>query len=139
MGRIMIIDDSRLARTFSAASLRKAGHDVLEVEPTSIFDVLKAVKETTPDLLVMDFLMPNCPGISLARVCHEDPGLQAMRARAHRPPGQTPGSSTQPLHNLGVAEVPALDSQTLTDAVARALGAGAPLSYSKVSTPRSLR
>jgi CheY-like chemotaxis protein len=126
MGRIMIIDDSRLARTFSAASLRKAGHDVLEVEPTSIFDVLKAVKETTPDLLVMDFLMPNCPGISLARVCHEDPGLQAMRMlvlTAHRD-----DEVTQRLHNLGVAEVlyKPLDSQTLTNAVARALGAGAP-------------
>ena len=79
MGRIMIVDDSRLARTFSSACLRKQGHEVQEVEPTSIFDVLKTLKDTLPDLLIMDFLMPQCPGTSLARVIHEEADLQNMR------------------------------------------------------------
>ena len=78
MGKITIVDDSRLARTFTAATLRKGGHEVEEVEPTSIFDVLKVLKANPPDLLIMDFLMPNCPGTSLARVCHEDADLKAM-------------------------------------------------------------
>ena len=121
MGRIMVIDDSRLARTFSITCLRKAGHDVLEVEPTSIFDVLKAVKETRPDLLIMDFLMPNCPGTSLARACHEDPDLHAMRMLVLT--ALRDDEVNHRLHNLGVAEIlyKPLEAQTLTDAVARAL------------------
>ncbi|MGA2081851.1 MAG: response regulator [Holophaga sp.] len=121
MARIMIVDDSRLARTFTAACLRKEGHDVLEVDPTSIFDVLKAAKEATPDLLIMDFLMPNCPGTSLARVCHEDPDLRSMRVlvvTAHRD-----DEVTMRLRNMGVGEVlyKPVEPQTLVEAVRQLL------------------
>ena len=68
MGKIVIVDDSRLARTFTASCLKKLDHTVLKV-----------LKEARPDLLIMDFLMPNCPGTSLARVCKEDPDLQTMK------------------------------------------------------------
>jgi len=117
MGRIAIVDDSRLARTFSAACLRKEGHEVWEVDPTSIFDVLKTVKESIPDMLIMDFLMPNCPGTSLARVCREDPELQAMRVlvlTAHRD-----DDVTERLLNLGVSEVmfKPFEPQALADRV----------------------
>jgi CheY-like chemotaxis protein len=121
MGRIMIVDDSRLARTFTAACLRKHGHDVQEVEPESLFDVLKVVKESIPDLLIMDFLMPNCPGTSLARVCHEDPDLHSMRMlvlTAHRDE-----EVNKRLLSMGVSEVmfkPA-EPQALVDAVQQIL------------------
>jgi two-component system phosphate regulon response regulator PhoB len=125
MGRIAIVDDSRLARTFSAACLRKEGHEVWEVDPTSIFDVLKAVKESIPDLLIMDFLMPHCPGTSLARVCREDPELQAMRVlvvTAHRDE-----DVTERLLNLGVAAVmfKPFEPQALVDQVQAILGRAA--------------
>jgi len=122
MGRIMIVDDSRLARTFSSACLRKQGHEVQEVEPTSIFDVLKAVKEARPDLLIMDFLMPNCPGASLARVCREDPELHSLRVlvlTAHHD-----DVVTGRLLEMGVADVmfKPFEPQALADAVASILG-----------------
>ena len=41
--------------------------------------MLKTLKDTLPDLLIMDFLMPQCPGTSLARVIHEEADLQNMR------------------------------------------------------------
>jgi CheY-like chemotaxis protein len=103
MGRIMIVDDSRLARTVTSACLAKQGHQVQEVDPTSIFEVLQEIKAAVPDLLIMDFLMPNCPGTSLARACHEDPELQDMRMlvlTAHRD-----FEVTRRLHAMGVAEV----------------------------------
>jgi CheY-like chemotaxis protein len=122
MGRIMIVDDSRLARTFTSACLRKQGHEVQEVDPTSIFDVLKVVKAARPDLLIMDYLMPNCPGTSLARVCHEDPDLGSMRVlmlTAHRDE-----EVTRRLMNLGVTEVmfKPFEPQALVDTVAAILG-----------------
>jgi DNA-binding response OmpR family regulator len=121
MASIMIVDDSHLARTFTAACLRKHGHEVQEVEPTSIFDVLKAVKEASPDLLIMDYLMPGCPGTSLARACHEDPELSAMRVlmvTAHHDQ-----EVNQRLQNLGVAEVmfKPFEPQALVDRVAALL------------------
>ena len=118
----MIVDDSRLARTVAAACLRKQGHEVHEVEPSSIFEVLKTVKEAAPDLLIMDYLMPNCPGTSLARVCHEDPELRAMRVlvlTAHRD-----FDVTKRLMNMGVSNVmfKPFEPQALVDAVASLLG-----------------
>ena len=126
MGRIMIVDDSRLARTFTAACLRKTGHEVEEVEPTSLFDVVKLVKASVPDLLIMDFLMPQCPGTSLARVCHDDAALRAMRIlvlTAHRDE-----EVARRLANMGVAEVmyKPFEPQTLVDTVTGILAAAGP-------------
>jgi len=103
MGRIVIVDDSRLARTFTASCLKRLPHTVDVVDPTSIFDVVKVLKETPPDLLIMDFLMPNCPGTSLARVIQEDTQLWNMKTlvlTAHHD-----DDVTSRLKEMGVAEV----------------------------------
>lgn len=87
MARIAIVDDSRLARTYTASIVRKLGHEAVDIDPTSIFDVLKELRETPPDVLIMDYLMPNCPGVSLARACHEDEALREVHIlviTAHR-------------------------------------------------------
>ena len=76
MARIAIVDDSRLARTFAATCLRKAGHEIVDIDPISIFDVLKVLRENPPELLLMDYLMPGCPGNSLVRAFREDPALK---------------------------------------------------------------
>lgn len=79
MARIAIVDDSRLARTFAMSCLRKLDHEVVEVDPTSIFEVLTALRESQPELIVMDFLMPLCPGTSLVRSCREDAALKDVK------------------------------------------------------------
>lgn len=78
MARIAIVDDSRLARAFAAAALRAKGHEVVEVEPESLFSVLKVLRDEPVDLLVLDLLMPGCPGESLVRACREDAALSAL-------------------------------------------------------------
>lgn len=78
MPRIAIVDDSRLVRAFAAAALRAKGHEALEVEPTSLFEVLKVLRETPVDLMLLDFLMPGCPGESLVRACREDAALRDL-------------------------------------------------------------
>jgi CheY-like chemotaxis protein len=87
MARIAVVDDSRLARTFTLSCLKKLGHELVDVEPTSLFDVIKQLREAPPQLLLMDYLMPNCPGTSLARAFREDPTLKDVRIiliSAHR-------------------------------------------------------
>jgi CheY-like chemotaxis protein len=78
MPRIAIVDDSRLVRAFAAGALRAQGHETVEVEPTSLFEVLKVLRESPVDLLVADFLMPECPGESLVRACREDAALREL-------------------------------------------------------------
>ena len=88
MARIAIVDDSRLARTFAAAALKAHGHDILDVDPTSLFGVLEILKgPPVPDVMVVDYLMPLCPAQSLIRACREDVSLKNMRIvvlTAHR-------------------------------------------------------
>lgn len=87
MSRIAIVDDSRLVRAFAAAALRAKGHEALEVEPASLFEVLRVLRESPVDLLLADFLMPGCPGESLVRACREDAalrGLPILIVSAHR-------------------------------------------------------
>ena len=79
MARIAIVDDSRLARTFAVACLRNQGHELIEIDPTSIFDVLKELKQNPPDIILMDYLMPSCPGMSLVRTCREDAAIGHAR------------------------------------------------------------
>ena len=45
MPRIAIVDDSRLARAFAAAALRAKGHEVVEIEPNSLFEILRVLRE----------------------------------------------------------------------------------------------
>lgn len=78
MPRIAIVDDSRLVRAFAAGAIRAQGHEMVEIEPTSLFEVLKVLREAPVDLLVADFLMPDCPGESLVRACREDLSLVEM-------------------------------------------------------------
>ena len=78
MPRIAIVDDSRLVRAFLAGALRAQGHETVEADPTSLFEVLKVLRETPVDLLLVDFLMPDCPGESLVRACREDAALREL-------------------------------------------------------------
>ena len=87
MARIAIVDDSRLARTFAMSCLKKLGHELVEVDPISLFDVIKILRENPPDLVLTDYLMPNCPGASLVRALHGDAAFQQARVlmiSAHR-------------------------------------------------------
>jgi CheY-like chemotaxis protein len=117
MAKIAIVDDSRLARTFTVSCLKKLVHNLMEVDPTSVFDTLKTLREDAPDLILMDYLMPNCPGASLVRACKEDPILQNVRIlviTAHHDE-----DVLERLNRLGVDQVfhKPFDAKALVDAV----------------------
>ena len=121
MPRIAIVDDSRLVRAFTAGALRAKGHETVEVEPTSLFEVLKVLRETPVDLLVADFLMPECPGESLVRACREYVSLRELPilvVSAHRD-----DISLQRMQQMGISGflLKPVDAPTLVAKVAEAL------------------
>jgi CheY-like chemotaxis protein len=123
MALIAIVDDSRLARTFNAAALKKLGHDLVQIDPTSMGEVLTVLREKKPDLLLMDYLMPNCPGPKLVRACHEDSALAGMKIvllTAHHEDEVHEG-----LEKLGVQLVlhKPVDPKAIEEIVSRLLGA----------------
>lgn len=123
MARIAIVDDSRLARTFAATCLRKEGHEPVEIDPLSIFEVLKLLRENPPDALLMDFLMPGCPGSSLVRACREDPALKDLPIlviTAHR--DEEIKARLERMGSLGFLHKP-FEPKTLQDEVRRLLEA----------------
>ncbi len=100
MPRVTILDDSRLARTFAAGALRAKGIDVSELEPESLPQVIEALKLEVPDLLLVDLLMPTCPGLAVVRKIRQEEGLKDLKIvilSAHRDEAQV-----QQLEKLGV-------------------------------------
>lgn len=121
MALIAIVDDSRMARVFHAAALKELGHELLEVDPISLLEVLTLLKERKPDLMVVDYLMPGCPGASLVRACHdaaELADLKVILVTAHHE-----GEVEDRLLNLGVVKIlyKPLDPKDLAESVTQAL------------------
>ena len=76
MNRIFVIDDVKVCRFATKFALSKAGHEVVEPEPTCVFDLMCALRERRPDLVITDLEMPGCSGVSLIRMIREDPVLK---------------------------------------------------------------
>jgi CheY-like chemotaxis protein len=77
--KIMVVDDSKLMRTFLRVHLMGAGHQVVEIDPLDTFEVLKSLRLERPDLLITDYEMPSCNGETLVRFVREDPVLKDTR------------------------------------------------------------
>ena len=79
MARIAVVDDQPSARLFAAACLKQGGHEVQELQPTCLYEVLGALHGNPPDLLLTDLVMPGCPGMTLIRACREDAHLKNLK------------------------------------------------------------
>jgi two-component system, OmpR family, phosphate regulon response regulator PhoB len=65
MTRILIVDDERDIRTTLAYNLTHAGYRVFEAR--NAFDAVEAVHNQSVDLVVLDWVLPDMPGIDLCR------------------------------------------------------------------------
>jgi len=79
VARIAVLDDNPSARLFAVACLKQSGHEILELEPTCLYSVLKALHESPVDVLVTDLIMPTCPGLTLIQACREDVHLKDLK------------------------------------------------------------
>ena len=78
MKKVAVVDDSKLARVFAKWALASAGIEFLEIEPHGPESVLEALKETRPDLLLLDVMMPGCPGLEVFEAIRMDPVLYEL-------------------------------------------------------------
>jgi len=63
--KILIVDDEKLMRSLLQRNVVLAGYDV--IVGSNGTEALKALEETTPDLIVVDLVMPDMNGFELCR------------------------------------------------------------------------
>ncbi|MBP8097779.1 MAG: EAL domain-containing protein [Arenimonas sp.] len=87
--RILIVEDDRSQALFAEGVLRNAGMDSLVV--TDALDVMPALRQFRPDLILMDLNMPGANGIELTALIRE------QEAYAHTPIVFLSGESSEDL------------------------------------------
>ena len=65
MARILLVEDDEILAEILAACLSAAGHAVSAVHDGR--DALRAVNESDPDLLILDYQLPGLSGLEILR------------------------------------------------------------------------
>ncbi len=68
--KIMLVDDSRTIRNIQKKVLAQLGHTDI-VEASDGVEALSAYKESPPDLMLVDWNMPNMDGITLVKTIRQ--------------------------------------------------------------------
>jgi CheY-like chemotaxis protein len=73
MATVLIVDDEKPVRQFLVAALEQQGHQVVEAwHGQHALDII-ASRETRPDLVISDVMMPVLGGVELSRTLKSDP------------------------------------------------------------------
>jgi two-component system phosphate regulon response regulator PhoB len=67
---ILVVEDEPAIQELIAANLQHAGHNVLRAYDAE--DAIRIVRETLPDVVLLDWMLPGMPGIQLARRLRSD-------------------------------------------------------------------
>ncbi len=71
MAKIAVVDDAKIMRTILSASLERAGHEVVVLEPLAAGEVGEILQRHAPDLLVTDYHMPGANGATVIRMARK--------------------------------------------------------------------
>jgi len=74
--KILVVDDDPGVRLFNVTVVEEAGHTALVAENGE--DGLAMAKSASPDLIVLDVLMPRQSGIKMYRALKTDPAYQGI-------------------------------------------------------------
>ena len=74
--KILIVDDNRDDRTVLRYMVERNGHEALEAEDG--FIALKKAKDSAPDLIISDALMPVMDGFQFLRAVKQDSNLRSI-------------------------------------------------------------
>lgn len=75
--RILIVDDNAVNLKLAASILEFAGYQILEAADAG--HALDIIRQTPPDLILMDIAMPGMDGLTLTRRLKADPATRHIR------------------------------------------------------------
>jgi len=78
--RVLVADDNPAGRELVREGL--AGHASSIIEASNGREALKKIRETRPDLVLLDIQMPEMDGYAVLREIRNDPALQGLRVVA---------------------------------------------------------
>jgi CheY-like chemotaxis protein len=70
-GTVLLIDDSKFLRRANELAVAKSGYGVLVAADGE--EGLRIARERTPDVIVLDLMLPKLPGPQLLRALKQDP------------------------------------------------------------------
>lgn len=74
MKKILVVDDDRILLNFVAKILRKEGHEVVTAGES--FEALNILTKFIPDIMFIDFIMPNIDGDKLCQITRKMRGME---------------------------------------------------------------
>lgn len=87
MAKIVVVDDSKLMRHIVRHFLEGAGHEVDEWSEITASEVQGRLEANAADLLITDYQMPGCNGLTVARMARKaKPGLPVIVLTATHDP-----------------------------------------------------
>jgi CheY-like chemotaxis protein len=66
---VLVVDDEPMTRTLLQLMLAPADYEVFEAGDG--FEALKKIEQNTPDIMILDVMMPNMDGLMLSRMLRE--------------------------------------------------------------------
>lgn len=87
MAKIIVMDDSKLMRNLLQRLLEEAGHEVDAWEEVTAGEIAPRITRTAPDLLITDYQMPGCNGLTVARMARKaSPQMPVLVLTAYHDP-----------------------------------------------------
>jgi CheY-like chemotaxis protein len=77
MKRILLVDDDPLVTRLLKLNLERTGRYRVRIEAWGA-NALRAAREFRPDLVILDYVMPDLDGLEVARRLKFDPGLRGL-------------------------------------------------------------
>lgn len=79
MSKVVVVDDSKLMRNLMKHILEQAGHQVDAWAEVTATEVTERLLASDPDLVVTDYQMPGCNGLTVARMARKaKPGIPVI-------------------------------------------------------------
>lgn len=76
MSKILIVEDEDSLRELIVFNLTKAGYDVIEADNAN--DALILIEEITPDLIILDIMMPGLKGTQFLQIIKRSPRFSSI-------------------------------------------------------------